>query len=375
MGTEGTEIVVAVPTYNNAETIDGTLDVLFGQTRRPDRIVFCDKSTDDTRERIRAYVEDVAGDVNEDVAEGADEDVAEGADEGIAEGATEGADEDADEDADDRSVPRVEIVDQDGDGVADAYDRILRHVAGEYDLFVTLQSDLLVDEDWLAGHERLHDERPEIDVVNGDKKTNEPTDREVEPDDRPYYVGRNFSAKAGTLEAIDGWDPNFLRGEDWDMRIRLAGAGTRSYARTALGYTWQTDDPYITLSKAKRRPTAATFLAKFGTWYLRFHPSHVISDGLSVTAVVLAVLTPVALVVSPLLGVLLGIGLVGVVAAFAAAHNLLRGGVDGKRLVGPVRKQFLNGIAVLYALGRLAGRDHDWNMAGFEPDRIPHYRF
>lgn len=339
MGGNGTEMVVGIPTYNNEETIGQTLDMLFDQERRPDRVVFCDKSSDDTRavirERARSQV------------------------------AVE----------DDEAVPRIEILDQTGDGVAAAYDQVLRHVEGEYDLFVTLQSDLVVDDDWLAGHERLHRERPEIDLVNGDSKANEPTDREVDPDDRPYYVGRNFSAKAGALEAIDGWDSNFLRGEDWDMRIRLAGAGTRSYARTALGYTWQTTDPYITLSKAKRRPTAATFLAKYGTWYLRFHPSHVISDGLSVAAVVLAALAVLSVPVSPLLAVLAGVCLLGVVGAFTLAHNLLRGGVDGKRVVGPVRKQFLNGIAVLYAIRRLQRRDHDWNMAGFEPDRIPRYKF
>ncbi|MHB9286538.1 glycosyltransferase family A protein [Halobacteriales archaeon Cl-PHB] len=329
---EGTEIVVAIPTYNNGDTIGTTLEMLFAQRRLPDRVVFCDQSQDHTRDVIQEYV---------------------GNDEGV----------------------NIEILDQTGDGVADAYDQILDHVAGEYDLFVTLQSDLVVDEDWLAGHERLHEKHPEIDLVNGDNKARDPTDREVTPDERPYYVGRNFSAKAGALESIDGWDPNFLRGEDWDMRIRLAGQNVRSYACTDLGYTWQTEDPYITLSKAKRRPTAVSFLSKYGTWYLGFHPSHVVSDGLSLAAVVFGAVGLVSLPLSPLLGALSLSLLLVVVGLYTFAHNLLRGGVDGKRLVGPVRKQFLNGIAVIYALQRVVDQDVDWNRTGFDPENVPRYKF
>lgn len=332
MGPEGTDVVVAIPTYNNVDTIGATLDALFAQRRLPDRIVVCDKSDDGTREVVRGYRDNDSG-------------------------------------------VTVEVLEQSGDGVADAYDQILEHVAGEYDLFVTLQSDLLVDEDWLAGHERVHAAHPEIDLVNGDHKGNDPTDREVRPDDQPYYVGRNFSAKPGTLESIDGWDPNFLRGEDWDMRIRLAGRGVRSYARTDLGYTWQTEDPYITLSKAKRRPTSVSYLSKYGAWYLGFHPSHVVADAMSVAAVVLAIVALASFPLSPPVGALSLAALLAVVVVYAASHNLLRGGVDGNRVLGPIRKQFLNGIGVVYAARRVVGRDVDWNMAGFDPDRIPRYKF
>lgn len=324
-------VVVGVPTYDNEDSIGPTLEMLLGQTRLPDRIVVCDKSSDATREVVRDHAE-----------------------------ATDVA---------------VEIIDQTGDGVADAYDEILAHVAGEYDLLATIQTDLAVDDDWLEGHLRIHRDHPEIDLVTGDDRANDPTDREVDPDERPYYVGRNFSAKADVLERIDGWDTNFLRGEDWDMRIRLAGAGVRVYACTDLGYTWLQEDPYITLSKATRRPTSVTFLAKYGAWYLRFHPSHVVADGLGLAGVLALAVAVLAAPVSPPVAVLAATAFGASVVAYYAGHYLARGSVQGEWVVGPLKKQLLTGIGVLAAVRRVVLGDVEWNRTGFDPDAIPDYKF
>lgn len=324
-------IVVGIPTYNNEADIDSTFSLLEAQSRPPDRVVFCDKSTDRTPELINDWA---------------------------------------------ATVPfQVEIVEQKGDGVADAYDTILSYLDGEYDLFVTLQTEITVEDDWLELHVETHRENPDIGLVTGDNKWHDPTHREVTPDERPYYVGRNFSAKQGILESIDGWDSNFLRGEDWDMRIRLAGEGVRCYARTELGYEWQREpEPYVTLSKAKRKPTSLTFLSKYGRWYLRFHPSHVIADTVSAGAVAsgsLAILT-LPLPVSSLLWGTLMLLLIGV---YWAAHVTLRGHVQGDWGIGIVRKQLLNGIAVFYAARRLAGTHPEWNMSGFDPEGTPNFKF
>jgi len=330
MTTGYSDVVVAIPTYNNEDTIGGTFELLLQQIHQPDRVVFCDKSADDTVAVIESYAADADFD--------------------------------------------VDVIRQRGDGVADAYNQILSYVEGEYDLFVTLQSDLKIDTDWLAGHVEIHRNHPEIGIVNGDSKGQEPTDREVTANERPYYMGRNFSTKPGVLERIDGWDPNFLRGEDWDMRIRLSGAETRSYCRTAIGYEWQTDDPYISLSKSKRRPTSLTFLSKYGLWYLWFHPSHVVADALSVGGLFSCVATVLSLPVPPL-ALLFFVMFVGFVAIYWGSHVALRGGVDGNYFVGPVRKQLLNGIAVLYAAKRIAVERPEWNMSGFDKENVPRYKF
>jgi len=330
MTAEIDSVVVGIPTYNNEDTIDGTIDMLRSQRHQPSRVVFCDKSDDRTPAIIRERAPEVEFE--------------------------------------------VDIIEQQGDGVADAYNQILEYIEGEYELFVTLQSDLSVDDDWLEGHVSIHSDRPDIDLVTGDTKINEPVDKEVEPNERTYYVGRNFSAKAGVLEAIDGWDPNFLRGEDWDMRIRLAGSGARTYSRTAIGYEWQQDDPYITRSKAKRRPTSLSFLSKYGPWYLWFHPSHVVADALSVGGLLSGVAAAITLPLLPL-SLLFGLLFVGFLLTYWVAHVALRGGVDENLFVGPARKQLLNGIAVLYAAKRIAVEQPDWNMSGFDPENIPRYKF
>lgn len=328
------KVIVGVATYNNVDDVGHTIEMLLKQTRPPDQIIFCDRSTDGTRNRIRDYQEQ-------------------------------------------SEQTSIEIIDQSGDGVADAYNCILNHISGQYDIFATIQTELRVDKDWLEGHVDVHNTYSDVDMVMGDYKQNEPTDRIVDPDERPYYVGRNFSAKDGVLEQISGWDPNFLRGEDWDMRIRLAGAGTRVYAKTDLGYEWQSnaDDPYVTLSKAKRKPTSVSFLSKYGVWYLKFHPSHIISDTLSLTSVLTALGTVGFLPVAPTLSATFAVVFILTVAAYWLGHLLLRGGVDSDFLVGPTRKQLLSGIAVLYAFNRIIRGDTHWNMEGFEPENIPRYKF
>lgn len=329
---EITEVVVGIPTYNNEDTIGDTIEMVLAQTQTPDRIVCCDKSTDNTQDIIQSYREN-----NPEIS--------------------------------------IEIINQSGDGVADAYDEILNYIGSEYDLFVTLQTDLIVDKDWLSGHIDAHDEHPEIDIVTGDNKANNPTDKEVDPNERPYYVGRNFSAKEGTLESIDGWDSNFLRGEDWDMRIRLAGVGTRVYAKTDIGYEWQKEDPYITLSKAKRKPTSVTFLSKYGRWYLGFHPSHVVADTLSFTSLLSGISTVVLLPFSQALSRSLALIFILSLIVFWLGHIALRGGVDGDFIFGPIRKQLLHGIAVFYAIRRVIFKEIEWNMTGFNPENVPSYGF
>jgi glycosyltransferase involved in cell wall biosynthesis len=306
--------------------------MLLEQTRPPNSIVFCDKSNDETRELIQSYKTE-------------------------------------------NYTSSIEIIEQTGNGVADAYNEILDYIQGNYDLFATIQTDLIIDENWLSGHINHHQKHPEIDLITGSGRDREPTDGEVTPDERSYYTGRNFSAKAGTLERIDGWDTNFLRGEDWDMRIRLASVGTRVYTTKALRHDWQKSDPYVTLSKAKRKPTSVTFLSKYGLWYARFHPSHVISDALSLASILSAVGVMGFLPFSPTLAALSSISFTLFVMIYWISHVYLRGGVHGSLILGPTRKQLLNGIAVLYAYNRVIQEDISWNMTGFDPENVPRYKF
>lgn len=318
-------VVVGIPTYNNEDTIKATLDQVTAQTRPPDRIVICDNSSDATRAVIRAAQEKV-------------------------------------------EIP-IEILTQEGDGVADAYNQIWRHIEPDFDLLATIQTNLAVPDHWLEKHVAVHREHPEIGIVTA---SHEGLTREVSPHERPYYRGRNISFKRSALDAVQGWDTNFLRGEDWDMRIRLASAGVRAFTSSEVSHEWlggdRDIDPYIDLSKAKRRPTAVTFLAKYGSWYARYHPSHVVHDILCVSGVLLAVSTILTLPIAPFVSVAAFGLLLLVTTLYIVGHLLVRGRVDDDLIRGPVRKQFLNGISVLYALKRVSG-DVEWNRTGFDPDQ------
>jgi glycosyltransferase involved in cell wall biosynthesis len=314
-------VVVGVPTYNNEDTVERTIEVFEAQTVPPAELVFCDASTDRTPELI----ERKAGEVD---------------------------------------AFEITLLEQAGDGVADAYNRILSYLDGDYDLFGTLQTDFGVDPDWVENAVEIHRAHPDVDVVNAHTGIH----RRLDPTEPPYFSGRCFTAKAGVLERVDGWDENFLRGEDWDIRIRLTGAGTTAFGTDLLAYENFADDPPITLRKALRKPTSATFLAKYGPWYARYHPSHVLADALAALAVLGVLLTPLA---APY-GVALTLLTVGV---YLAGHNLTMGDVDGSRVVGVVRKQFLDGIGVWSAVARLLRERPDWNMTGFDPENTPSQAF
>lgn len=52
------EVAVGIPTRDNAATIAQTIESLRAQTRRPDRLIIVDESSDDTREIIRSYADE-----------------------------------------------------------------------------------------------------------------------------------------------------------------------------------------------------------------------------------------------------------------------------------------------------------------------------
>lgn len=324
-------VVVGIPTYNVADTIGTTVKSLLDQSRHPDELIFCDKSTDGTREVINSYRNNKQG-------------------------------------------IEITIIDQQGDGVADAYNETLSHISGNYDIFATLQTNLVVDENWVANHLNIHRQHPDIDMVTacGKKSGN---DGEVTVDEPGYYIGRNFSAKEGALERIDGWDTNFLRGEDWDIRIRLAGADTRVYSSEKLQHKWVENDPYSTLRKSTRMPTSVSFIAKYGHEYLRFHPSHVIADTLGFISLMSLFGTGLFLFIMPTLASILAILFSLSLIIYCIGHLLMRGPVDGSILLKPVQKQLLTGVSIVFACIRIKKSNPNWNMSGTNWDNISSYDF
>lgn len=299
------KFVIGIPTYNNESTIRDTLRIIASQTVVPDELVICDASDDKTPEIVQEF-------------------------------------------ASRTDLFDINLIKQEGDGVADAYNQILEHIDG-YDIFGTIQTNFKIPNNWVESAIRLHKKHTNIDIINSSSEHN----KELDPGHIDYFSGRCFTSKKGVLESVNGWDKNFLRGEDWDIQIRLAQSGTRSLGSDALAYSELADDPPISLRKARRKPTSAMFLAKYGYWYTKYHPAHVIGDFIGV----LAVLTLPLIIMSPLFAL--------IPITYVVGYDLIEGGLGGSLVKTPLKKCYLDGYGFLISTLSIMRNDYDWNMEGF----------
>lgn len=298
--------VIGIPTYNNESTITDTLRIISNQTIVPDELIVCDKSNDNTPEVVQEF-------------------------------------------ASDTDSFEITLIRQKGDGVADAYNQILNHIEN-YDIFGTIQTNFEIPGDWVESAIRLHKKYDHIDIINSSQERN----KILDPRSPDYFSGRCFTAKKGVLESVNGWDENFLRGEDWDIHIRLAQRGTQSLGSDALAYSELADDPPVSIRKARRKPTSAMFLAKYGYWYFNYHPTHVIGDLIGA----LAILT-LPLIMSYPASILVPI-------AYVVGYDIVEGGLGGSLVKTPLKKCYLDGYGFLISMLSIVKNNYQWNMEGFD---------
>jgi cellulose synthase/poly-beta-1,6-N-acetylglucosamine synthase-like glycosyltransferase len=318
-------IAVGIPTMNCADTIEETLASLVDQTRPPDRIIVIDASTDRTPEIVRSFSAGV--DVPIEVHEQSDRG---------------------------RGV---------GAARQDMYELLTE------DVLACLDTQKRVGEDWIETRLRFHAEHPEYGVLSGARTGGESTDRPAKGVKDPYYLRQsNCSITKAALDRVDGWDPWMARGEDWDLRIRLWRAGVRSWVKSDLACEFiEVDDPTDVITKIFERPSSVDYLRKYGVWYARFHPVHVLGDVASLGSLVLLVVAPLLAVVGPPTA----LGLLVVPALGAATYLYMKSFRNRRRLrdfevvhLFVLPRFFVLGVTALRQL--LRGGDHDWNYGGFE---------
>lgn len=275
-------ITLGLCTRDNEDTIEETLTSILKQKRLPDEIIICDKSRDKTLKIIESLL---------------------------------------------FGVLPLKIINQKGDGVGDAYQQIYLNLCNT-DVFVTLQTNLRVEEDWLKKIEMGFEDNPWADIISSSPKA--------------YFTGRNMAIRIETLRRVDGWDNRFLRGEDWDIHIRLKRIGAKSVYVNGINHRWIKKDDTDTIWKSLRKPTSITFLAKYGLWYLKFRPIHVLGDLSSLFLIGCFVTLPIFTYIG-LVAIILNI------LGFGIVHNLFYG---WRISLFPrtVKHQFLNGIACLSCL-------------------------
>lgn len=320
-------VAVGIPTMNNEDTIEETLRNLAHQTRPPNKVIVVDASTDSTP--------DIVERVNEST---------------------------------DIQIEYYRQLDY-GRGVGGARHQIYREF--EEDVLVCLDTDHDVRSDWLETHVRFHRENPEYGVLSNSGRQG--FDKEVRNPKKSEYFGQsNCSLKREALDRVEGWDPWFPRGEDWDMRIRLWSAGVKSYAKHDIdAWRYERDIPRDTLAWFRKKvtgsPSSVTFLRKYGYWYLKFHPVHVVGDFLSLVSLVFLALVPLGLLVyPPSLLLFLGLPLILSLTYLYYKGPRKRDGFGLKRKdFTAVPVFFALGLSALYNLRRV-GEDVDWNYSGFK---------
>ena len=323
------KIAVGICTYNNEDTIEETLLSILEQERKPDQVIICDKSKDRTLDIIERVSK--------------------------------------------KYKISLMILLQKGDGVGDARQHIYKNLKDNIDVLATLDTNQVVKRDWLKKIEKGFKDNLGVDLIVSSFPSNQKgTYFEHIGGTRGYFTERNMAIRVKTLKKINGWDPNFLRGEDWDLHIRLWKAGVRSVAIKGINHKMIKKESGKTLKKAIRQPSSLTFLAKYGLWYLSFRSVHVFGDISSVILLILLVLLPETIFIHlishnplPLLAnmtaVFLNVTLF--IVKFSSIYQI-RLNLSG--ISGIIWRQFLNGVSFLCALFRLISRDQRWNMAGFK---------
>lgn len=106
-----------------------------------------------------------------------------------------------------------------------------------FDLVMFLDTDRFpVSKEWLRCHLEFHNKHSQFAIYNG---------RFVEQDYEPlspfrdvnYLIQCNCSIKLKYLKEVGGYDRSLIRGEDWDMAVKLFRIGARSFVSSKVAIT------------------------------------------------------------------------------------------------------------------------------------------
>ena len=315
-------VTLGIPSMNNQRTIWDTLSAFAEQTVPPDRVHIVDASTDWTPYIAELFRE--------------------------------------------RSDPPFELDIErqtDSTGVGAARARIYEEFEG--DILACFDTNGNPSEDWLETHLRIHEKLP-VDVVSGVAENLE-SGFVDSPHDRGFLVQNNSTIKKRALDAVDGWDEQFDRGEDWDMAIRLCRSGAKAYTRSDLGRTSLRDEGMWSRVRTRLgRPSSVRFLRKYGLWYAKFHPVHVLGDFVSVISLIAAAgVLPLLGIIGLLAIVLLFVPLAGATAyATVQTRNRTSGGIQLTYAVKRMPEFFLFGYTAIREI--IHGPREGWNYGGIE---------
>lgn len=311
-------VTLGIPTMNNQRTIWETLSEFADQTRPPDRVHVVDGSSDWTPDIIELFRETVH--------------------------------------------PPFDLVlerQSNSTGVGAARARIYEEFEG--DILACFDTNAVPDKQWLEKHLQTHEDHPTVDIVCGiyDERQSEVVES---PHDRAFLIQKNCTIKREALDAVNGWDQNFTRGEDWDLAIRLWRNGATAYVREDLErHPIGGEGVGSRLRTRLARPSSVRFLRKYGLWYAKFHPAHVLGDIGSVVSLAVGLVSlPLLAVVGVSALFLLLIPILGMLGYIAAqAHARTSGGLSLQFAARSAPEFFLLGYTAVRELR--SGPRGGWN--------------
>ena len=229
------DISVCVATYNSEQTLRVCLDSIFRQTIEPGEVLVCDGgSRDGTLEILKEYP--------------------------------------------------VKIIATDVEGVGSARNVLASAASGR--IVAWVDSDIAIPVNWLELREKIHKEHPKIVCLSSSLPvlTTEEADRRYKiPISLPIDVNpsKRISQSALTIKRelvrkVEGYDPFFEWGEDWDLTIRLLRMGAGLYwTETCLAYHMR-EKKFMNWTPRELilGGNFMCFLSKYGQWYIKFSPLH-----------------------------------------------------------------------------------------------------
>jgi glycosyltransferase involved in cell wall biosynthesis len=314
---------VGIPTMNNQRTIWQTLAAFVNQSILPDRIHIIDASDDWTPHIIKLFQEQI-------------------------------------------DPPfALEVERQtDSSGVGAARARIYEKFEG--DILACFDTNAKPGRRWVEKHIQTHREYSLVGIVSGTRKEGI-SEIVSNPHDRRFLIQNNCSIKAKALDKVDGWDRNFDRGEDWDLAIRLWRSGLKTYVRSDLRRKGIGSESLNNrLQTRLGRPSSVRFLRKYGVWYAKFHPAHVLGDFASVASILSGILAFLFIgifgVKSLILFIIPILGTIGYLVI--ESHVRTTGGFDIEFASQKVPMFFLFGYTAVREI--IFGPGGGWNYGGLD---------
>jgi len=252
-------VLVCIPTYNAAKTIESCLSSILNQTVKPAEILVVDGySEDETLKIIEKY-------------------------------------------------PDVRVIGF-ARGIGKARKILASHATG--DIIAWVDADVEIPPNWLELHLKVQ-ERRDIKILSSARRFHPRLPNgsvpEVSCEEKPVHEELGIVQAACTMKreifSMVDYDERFRRGEDWDFVVSAHRKGIRSHYCDGL-FAFH-------ISRSRKRylkdmiyaGNYVTYLRKYGLWYVKFNPKHFLAflfRNALIYAIPLSFIFPLALLVYPI---------------------------------------------------------------------------